>query len=278
MKQRIITGAVMAAIGIPILIFSDYIIYPIALSILAIIAVWELLGLTAFRKSIAVLLPSYIIVAALPIISYKVSSIEGALSMIIGLAASLFGYMIYLIGYAVVKRGKVKLADVSLFYVYFSYICLAFTSISLLRYIPNGVYYYILILLASWVCDIFAYFVGFAIGEHKLIPEVSPKKTVEGAVGGVFFATISCLVFGIIISYVSGAPKPNFLALATYGIILSIISQFGDLSASLLKREKGKKDFGNIFPGHGGVLDRFDSMLPVAPVLLALCMIWPPFC
>ncbi len=278
MKTRIITGVVMAVVGIPILLLSDYIVYPIALSILAIIAVWELLGLTEFRKSVSVFLPSYLIASALPIISFKVSSVTGALAMVIGIAVSLFAYMLYLLGFSVVKRGKVKLADVALFYVYFSYICLAFSSLSLLRYIPNGVYYYILILLASWVCDIFAYFVGLAIGEHKLIPEVSPKKTIEGAVGGVFFAMLGFLIFGIAISYVDGAPKPDFAVLLVYGIILSIISQIGDLSASLLKREKGVKDFGNIFPGHGGVLDRFDSILPVAPVLLALCMIWPPFC
>ena len=278
MKTRIITGIGIAAVGIPILLLSDYIVYPIVLSILAAIAVWELLGITGFRKSISVYLPSYLIVMALPIISFKVSSVKGALAMIIGIAASLFAYMLYLIGFSVVKRGAVKLADVSLFYVYYSYICLAFTSFSLLRYIPNGVYYYILIIIASWMCDIFAYFVGFLIGEHKLIPEVSPKKTIEGAIGGVFFAAIGFLIFGIVISYIDGAPKPDFIVLFVFGVVLSIISQIGDLSASLIKREKGIKDFGKIFPGHGGVLDRFDSMLPVAPVLLALCMLWPPFC
>lgn len=277
MKTRIITGLVLAAIAIPVLILSDYIVYPIALSIFALIAVWELLGLTDFRKNVAVFLPSYLIAAFFPIHCYSVKSLDEAMGVIVTIATLFLAFMLYLIGYCVVKRGKIKLGDVCLYYVFFLYVTMAFASLSLLRYIPNGVYYYILILLASWICDIFAYFVGFAIGKTKLIPEVSPKKTVEGAIGGVFFAAIAFLIFGIVLTFIEGAPRPNFLVLAVLGIVLSVISQFGDLSASLLKREKGIKDFGTIFPGHGGVLDRFDSLLPVAPVLLALCMIYPPF-
>ena len=266
----------MAAIGIPVLCLSDYIIYPIALSILGVIAVWELLGLTAFRKNIAICLPSYAIVIALPIICYGMRTNEEAMAFLIGASATALCLMLYLIGFAVIKRGKVALGDVALYYVFFVYIAMAFTSLSLLRYIPNGVYFYMLILIASWICDIFAYFVGCAIGKHKLIPEVSPKKTIEGSIGGVFFATLAFVIYGIVLTFIDGAPNPNYLVLVVLGVVLSVISQMGDLSMSLLKREKGIKDFGNIFPGHGGVLDRFDSLLPVAPVLLVMCMIVPP--
>ena len=108
MKKRIITGIGLAVVGIPILLLSDYIVYPIALSVLALIAVWELLGVTGFRKSISVWLPSYLIAMALPIISFKVSSVKGALAMIIGIAASLFAYMLYLIGQFEVHRKERK--------------------------------------------------------------------------------------------------------------------------------------------------------------------------
>ena len=141
MKTRIITGLVMAAIGIPVLVFSDYIVYPIVLSILAVIAVWELLGLTGFRKNIAVFLPSYVIAALLPIHCFSVKTLAEAMDVIVMVATYFLAFMLYLIGYCVVKRGKIKLGDVCLHYVFFLYVTMAFASLSLLRYIPNGVYY-----------------------------------------------------------------------------------------------------------------------------------------
>ena len=110
-----------------------------------------------------------------------------------------------------------------------------------------------------------------------MIPEISPKKTWEGAVGGVFFTVVAFLVYGIIISLVTTDVRPNYIVLAILGLVLSVVSIVGDLIASLIKREHGAKDYGYIFPGHGGVLDRFDSALAVAPVLFAICMLFPPF-
>ena len=110
-----------------------------------------------------------------------------------------------------------------------------------------------------------------------MIPEISPKKTWEGAVGGVFFTVVAFLVYGIIISLVTTDVRPNYIVLAILGLVLSVVSIFGDLIASLIKREHGAKDYGSIFPGHGGVLDRFDSALAVALVLFAICMLFPPF-
>lgn len=109
-----------------------------------------------------------------------------------------------------------------------------------------------------------------------MIPEISPKKTWEGAVGGIFFTVVAFLAYGIIISLTTDV-RPNYIVLAILGLLLSVVSIFGDLVASLIKREHGVKDYGYIFPGHGGVLDRFDSALAVAPVLFAICMLFPPF-
>ena len=145
-----------------------------------------------------------------------------------------------------------------------------------MRYIENGVYYFALVFVASWVCDVFAYFVGRAFGRHKLIPEISPKKTVEGAIGGVVCTTLCFVLYGFIISRISEF-APKYFVLAIFGFVLSVVAQLGDLIASLIKREHGVKDYGCIFPGHGGVLDRFDSILAVAPFLLALCVLFPPF-
>ena len=138
-----------------------------------------------------------------------------------------------------------------------------------------------LVFAACWICDTFAYFVGRAIGKHKLIEKISPKKTVEGSIGGVVFATLAFLLYGLIVSLIVGSkaegPKPDYLVLAILGFSLSIVSQFGDLIFSLIKREHGVKDYGFILPGHGGILDRFDSILAVSPVLYIICVFFPPF-
>lgn len=275
MKTRILTALVMAVVGIPLLIFSQYIIYPIAAGVLAVFALYEMAGVIGIRKNLALTLPTYLIALATPIFAYFFS--DRMTDFIFGVLLVIISVLLYLFGYAVARRGEVKFADVATHFTTFTYITVAFTSITLVRYLPNGVYYFALVFIGSWVSDVFAYFVGRAIGKHKMIPEISPKKTWEGAVGGVFFTVIAFLVYGVIISYTAADIKPNYVVLAILGLTLSIVSIFGDLIASLIKREHGVKDYGFIFPGHGGVLDRFDSALAVAPVLFTICMLFPPF-
>ena len=158
-----------------------------------------------------------------------------------------------------------------------SYIVVSFTALAQLRYIENGVYVFVIVFISSCICDIFAYFTGYLFGKHKLIPEISPKKTVEGAIGGTVFAVLGLLLYGLLISHIAEDVSVNYLILAVYGLLLAIVGQFGDLIASLIKREHGVKDYGKLFPGHGGVLDRFDSMMPISVVLLLLSFVYPVF-
>jgi phosphatidate cytidylyltransferase len=273
-KTRIITALFMAVFGIPLLIFSQYVIYPIAAGILAVFAIYEMSGVIGVRKNLALTIPAYIVALLTPIFAYffrhRVTDF-----IFVGLLA-IIAVMLYFFGYAVVCRGSLKFADVATHFTTFTYITVSFTAITLVRYLPYGLYCFLLVFLGSWVSDVFAYFVGFAIGKHKMIPEISPKKTWEGAVGGVFFTVVAFLVYGIIISLTTDV-RPNYIVLAILGLLLSVVSIFGDLVASLIKREHGVKDYGYIFPGHGGVLDRFDSALAVSPVLFAVCMLFPPF-
>ena len=275
MKTRILTALVMAVVGIPLLIFSQYVIYPIAAGVLAVFALYEMAGVLGIRKNLALTLPTYLIALATPIFAYFFS--DRVTDFIFGALLVIIAVLLYLFGYAVARRGDVSFSDIATHFTTFTYITVAFTAITLVRYLPNGVYYFALVFVGSWVSDVFAYFVGRAIGRHKMIPEISPKKTWEGAVGGVFFTVVAFLVYGIIISLVTTDIRPNYIVLAILGLVLSIVSIFGDLIASLIKREHGVKDYGFIFPGHGGVLDRFDSALAVAPVLFAICMLFPPF-
>ena len=275
MKVRVLTSIGIAVVGLPILFLSRYLIYPMALALLCLAAVYEMTALTGFRKSPCVWVPSYLIAIAMPIGAYY--SDGSSFTYLTACIGVLLAFLFYLYGYAVLKRGSVKFSDISTQFTTTLYISVSFTSLALVRYIPNGVYMFGLVFAASWVCDIFAYFVGRAIGKHKLIVEVSPKKTVEGAVGGVVCTTLAFALYGFIITLFEGSPEPKYLVLMALGFVLSIIAQFGDLICSLIKREHGIKDYGNIFPGHGGVLDRFDSILAVAPVLYIVCVYFPPF-
>lgn len=275
MKTRILTALVMAVVGIPLLIFSEYIIYPIAAGMLSVVALYEMAGVIGVRKNVALTIPTYLAGLAMPILAYFFY--DKATDFISGSFLAIVAIMLYLFGYAVIMRGKVGFAEVATHFTTFTYITVSFTALTLVRYLPYGLYCFALVFVGSWVSDVFAYFVGCAIGKHKMIPEISPKKTWEGAIGGIFFTVVAFVVYGIIISLVTTDVKPNYIVLGILGLLLSIVSIFGDLVASLIKREHGVKDYGFIFPGHGGVLDRFDSVLAVSPVIFAICVLFPPF-
>jgi len=127
----------------------------------------------------------------------------------------------------------------------------------------------LLILVGVSVTDTFAYFIGSAIGKHKLCPEVSPKKSIEGSIGGMIFVTLAMSLYGyyVVNPNVGILKEVPVYAYAVLGIICGVISQIGDLTASMIKRQFDIKDYGKIFPGHGGILDRFDSFIFVAPVI-----------
>ncbi len=132
-------------------------------------------------------------------------------------------------------------------------------------------FFFVTAFALPWMADAGGFFVGATMGRHKLCPEISPKKTVEGAIGGVVFCVASALIIGVIFHFlVMPEVTINFLALALLGFIIAPISILGDLSFSLIKRSLNIKDYGSIFPGHGGVLDRFDSIIFTAPVILAV--------
>jgi phosphatidate cytidylyltransferase len=180
--------------------------------------------------------------------------------------------MICVFAATVFSRGNLDYTVASSAFTGVFYVTVAFTSIVFLRDI--GKYFYLLVFVGAWVSDTFAYLCGRLFGKHKLIPEVSPKKTVEGAIGGVVFAGLAFVLYALVIkNFFDASVAPNYLVMMIAGMIIAVISQIGDLIASVIKRRFGIKDYGWIFPGHGGVLDRFDSVLLTAPVLWILSQI-----
>lgn len=148
-----------------------------------------------------------------------------------------------------------------------------FTSLIRIDMMERGKYLLLMVFIVAFASDSFAYFAGMFLGLHKLAPELSPKKTIEGSAGG-FLGTIVCmLIYGLIMK-ATGATV-NFVVLAIYGYLGSLVGQLGDLAFSAVKRLHDVKDYSNLIPGHGGILDRFDSMLFIAP-LIELLLLWVP--
>ena len=157
------------------------------------------------------------------------------------------------------------------------YIIGANAGVIVLRDVPEyGRYLYLIPFLFSWVTDSFAYFTGRLFGKHKLIPQVSPKKTVEGAVGGFVCCALTTLLYGLIVERCFHV-APNYLVLGISGLVIGAVSQIGDLMMSALKRQQGIKDFGWMLPGHGGLLDRFDSSMAVSVLVLIVSTYFPFF-
>jgi len=151
---------------------------------------------------------------------------------------------------------------------------LLFVSVLGIRLMQNGVYLVMLPFVAAYCSDTGAFFTGRALGKKKLIPHVSPNKTVAGAWGGLLGAVLGMAVYGLIIRFACKVPV-NFPLLLIYGLLGSPAGQLGDLAFSLMKREFKIKDYGNLLPGHGGMLDRVDSVVFTAPLMYCLIR-WLP--
>lgn len=147
------------------------------------------------------------------------------------------------------------------------YVAVMFSYLYQTRMMADGAYLVWLIFLSSWGCDTCAYCVGMLFGKHKLAPVLSPKKSVEGAVGGVIGAALLGFLYALFFgSHMDEVANPRLACSIACGIA-AVISQIGDLAASAIKRNHQVKDYGHLIPGHGGVLDRFDSMLFTAPAI-----------
>ncbi|MCL2576405.1 MAG: phosphatidate cytidylyltransferase [Defluviitaleaceae bacterium] len=187
--------------------------------------------------------------------------------------------LLAILGYAEFLRAF-KRKNIFTVLVGFIYVFILLSCVFFVRHF-FGLWYTWFIFIAAWGCDTGAYFCGKAFGKRKLVPKLSPNKTISGAVGGTITAAVLCAVFAAfiiptfmpVVACGGGiTTNPNIILFALYGAIAAILAQAGDLTASAIKRRTGIKDFGGIIPGHGGVLDRFDSILFVAP--FALLFLW----
>jgi len=262
MMQRIITAVIAGALFLTIVLIGGLpnIIF---IYLIASIAIYEILkmkkiklltfpGIIALILLWIVLLPNkYIYILN----EYNLTKFE-----IILPAIFLF------LTYTVIKKNKFTFDDVGFVLLSSLYVGFGFYYFIELREIALEYIFYALIVI--WSTDTGAYFVGKSLGRRKLWPEISPNKTVEGSIGGIIVALVISLVFFLIVSI-----KISLVAIIVFTILLSIFGQIGDLVESALKRHFGVKDSGQLLPGHGGILDRFDSLLFVLPILYFLLLI-----
>ncbi|MDO4868853.1 MAG: phosphatidate cytidylyltransferase [Bacillota bacterium] len=256
MKTRILSGLIMLPLVI-LLVIGGYVLYAGCFAI-GVMAVYEFYrGFKAMDVH-----PSFPIAVVAAVCLYVIGIVDH-----LGLADAKTLMMLWFFGVTVAgllylfKIEERKLSDgmatiVGIFYaVFFSY------HIGLIGMMPDVKILVWLVVITAFGTDICAYFAGVFLGKHKLCPVISPKKTWEGAIGGVLGSVILCGVFGIIFV------KPLMIHCLIIGLAGSVISMFGDLTASVFKRKMGIKDYGNLIPGHGGILDRFDSVLFTGPVV-----------
>ena len=271
MKVRIVTGVIIALILLPVIGFSEYIIYPIAMSLLALTALYEMFRVLGVVSDLYLTLPSYLFGAVFPILAFfMMRRGQAHFNVFSVLAMSAFIYLLYIFVILILRYGRVRLEDGALVFMTSLYIVASFTSLTVVRYMPGGVWHFGIVFITAWVTDIFAYFTGCFFGKHKLSPKISPKKTVEGAVGGLSCTVIVAILAAILLQKYAGLHF-NVASLVIWAVLVSIFGQFGDLCMSVVKRIAGVKDFGNLLPGHGGILDRFDSHMFAVAFTLVFC-------
>lgn len=183
-------------------------------------------------------------------------------------------FLIVILIYTVLNHKKNTALDGMTTFFGFFYVFFLLFHIYLVREFNHGNELIWLAFISAFGCDTGAYFVGITIGKHKLIPELSPKKTIEGSIGGVFFATLISIIYGIFLRNRGNLGEVDVVLICGLsGFFGSFLAQIGDLSASAMKRICDVKDFGKLIPGHGGVLDRFDSVILTVPPLYYLMLV-----
>lgn len=242
---------------------------PVVLSLLSMIALYEVLWATGLVKHHLILVLSMGLGGIIPVWTFLGQNKSWALGVLFLYFAALF--IVAMNSDFTVTVDMITTAG--FFSILIPYFFSAFVRIAQMS---NGVGYFYLLtpLIASSASDTFAYFAGVTMGKHKLAPKLSPKKTVEGSIGGVVGALITYLVYGLLLTTWFNITV-DYVVLALYGVLGSVAAQIGDLSFSYIKRQRGIKDFGNVFPGHGGVLDRFDSTVFCAPMIEILIILLP---
>ena len=262
MAKRIITAVIFVPILAALLVLGGYFVFGLTL-FLTLVGTYEYVHAVNKKldQPIHYLLP--LILSALLVIVMKFDYQYTVLAFLIA-------FIVVFMAEVLAKEHSVHRAIATVFGL--AYLPLMLGHLQLFDAIPQGLYYLWLVFIIAFVTDTGAYFIGKFFGKTPLIPEISPNKTVAGSVGGTVAAVILTVAYGILMRAKFSFDLPLY-AYEILGAAGSIVSQFGDLTASLIKRNTGIKDYGKLLPGHGGVLDRFDSVIFVLPIVYLFAML-----
>lgn len=265
MKTRILSGAVMIVLCVGVLAVGAS--FPPVLT--AFIALLALLGVYEMLHNACQIKQLLLLMLACTYTALAVFSYDGLLLKLWSGLTPVHLTVVYCVltaALSLVDHRSLTLQNIAALLAFPTVMAYAFSAILRIYCRAGGVYYLLLLLTFSCICDCGAYFTGVTIGRHKLCPEISPKKTVEGAVGGVVWALI--VAAALCLTMADGV---GLWPLLCATLVFCLAGMVGDLFASVIKRSVGLKDYSQLIPGHGGILDRFDSILLIAP-LLAICL------
>ena len=267
MKKRILAAAVLVPVLLIVLYALPKVVAAVVVSLICGIGAYELLYRTGLVKHLRLVIYSVVFAAAVPLVDFFGL---GALWTRFGVLA-FFGLMFMEM---MLSHTKLRLEKVALCF-FGALVVPSLLSAMLPNLAPEGGRYLILIpCVLAFLSDTGAYFIGCRFGKHKLAPVISPNKSVEGLIGGLGFAVVGMLLYCVVMQLIFKCQVHYGYALV-YGVFGSLAGVFGDLCFSVIKRQTGIKDYGNLIPGHGGVLDRFDSLLVVAPLVELMLSVFP---
>lgn len=276
MKTRILTAIVGIIVLLGVLFCPYTIVFAVVASILAMIAVWEMLYNTGIMLCKSLLFTSMAFAGAeVFFCAYAERVMDMQPLQGWALPVVFVIYLFVVIWLTMLRKSTIAIDKAAKAVLLTLYATAGFLALARLRLMTDGLAYVMLPLVISWMSDTGAYFTGYFFGKHKMAPLISPKKTWEGFFGGWLVSVGSAALFGVVYQAIAGIElmaSPGWMAVAA--ILLAPLSVCGDLLASLIKRRCGIKDYGTIMPGHGGVMDRFDSVVLIAPLLYTMLLLF----
>lgn len=271
LKTRVISSLV-GLVMLGIVVWSGYIVLGVSIFILSLIGITEFYNAVENIGYKPIRIIGYVSCVPVLFISFngairKIQTYVELFESVNYFSFAMFVVVLSLFIVIIFCHDKYNIGDISITVFGTLYVAFLFLFIMLTRNLDNGLSYIWLIFIGAWATDTFAYFSGVLLGRTKILPVISPKKTLEGSVGGILGCVTITLVYGIIQNKYGMMSNISILHLVILGILCGVISQIGDFAASAVKRYVKVKDYGSIMPGHGGVLDRFDSILFIGPVV-----------
>ncbi|MEE1085655.1 MAG: phosphatidate cytidylyltransferase [Schaedlerella sp.] len=271
-KTRLLSGILLVIIALFTVISGGPILFA-TIAAISLIGMNELYKVFKIEKKATGICGYFIAILYFAVIYVKTTGMveeAAALTMLMGIimvfVIALMAIMVF--GYPKHHPSEIMAAFFGVFYV-----AVMLSYVYQTRMLPqDGIFTVWLVFVCSWGCDTMAYCVGVLFGKHKMAPVLSPKKSIEGGVGGVVGAALIGVLYALAINKWGGAGV-DVLSYAIIGAVGGAISQVGDLSASAIKRQCGIKDYGTLIPGHGGILDRFDSVIFTAPIIYYLAIL-----